>query len=760
MVARLSGGDGLMLQDVVVLELGWRESIGWCGRMLSDLGAQVLRQADGNASPEDLTLSYLQAGKTPVTVGDALGVVDVVVTDGRDSVTAQLLESLCRCNPRLVTVSVTDYGLTGPLAATPASELTLQAEAGIVALHPTGKRPPVGMGIALAEQVSGYWAAAAAVMGLLAVEAGADGTSADVSRFESVVSVLQFPWLFPQLASQGHFPYPVPQMAVPGIEPCKDGWVCVVAVSPQQWARFKALAADPVLNDPRFDAVPERIRLVQELRPRIREFTARHTVAELVELGILHRIPIVPVTTPHTVAEFAPYAERLSVLNAVDGRYKYPRSPFRIEVGAAHLPQERPVSASATPARPLRGLRVVEIGTFQAGPLVGAHLAALGADVVRVESDNKPDAVRFTGAAPSVERFWERAAPFLGVNIGKRAISADLSEPLDRSIIERLIASSDVLVENYVPRVLDERGLDYAGVRALRDDIVMIRMPAWGSTGRWRHSPGFTYTANAASGLSWLTGYADDEPLLTGSIIDPIAGLVATTAALVAIRHRSRTGAGALIEVPLCDVALQLTARHIVAASSGAAVGRRGNDGKDAALQGIYRARDNRWVALTVATDTEWTALCELAGEPEWARDDDLAHATGRLRRHNELDAALADLCAEFNSAELVSTLRSRGIAAAPVELGTELIDHPQVNARRRVFTADHPVVGTARYLGFPVVFSHDQVPAPSGAAPLFGEHNRDVLAEVGFTSDEIERFEAAGTLACSPYNLPFDPHS
>jgi formyl-CoA transferase len=130
------------------------------------------------------------------------------------------------------------------------------------------------------------------------------------------------------------------------------------------------------------------------------------------------------------------------------------------------------------------------------------------------------------------------------------------------------------------------------------------------------------------------------------------------------------------------------------------------------------------------------------------------------LCRHNELDAALADLCAEFNSAELVSTLRSRGIAAAPVELGTELIDHPQVNARRRVFTADHPVVGTARYLGFPVVFSHDQVPAPSGAAPLFGEHNRDVLAEVGFTSDEIERFEAAGMLACSPYNLPFDPHS
>lgn len=114
--------------------------------------------------------------------------------------------------------------------------------------------------------------------------------------------------------------------------------------------------------------------------------------------------------------------------------------------------------------------------------------------------------------------------------------------------------------------MLDSRGLDYASVRALREDIVMVRMPAWGSSGRWRDQPDFTYTANAASGLSWSTGYPDDEPLLTGTIVDPIAAMVAT---LAAIQNQRRTGSGALVEIPLCDVALQLSARSIIEASAG-----------------------------------------------------------------------------------------------------------------------------------------------------------------------------------------------
>ena len=746
-----------MLQDVVVLEAGRRESTGWCGRMLADLGAHVLRITRHHPRSDHVIARYLHDGKTPVQPGDDVGIVDVVVTDEREAVTEQLIESLRRANHRLVTVSVTDYGLTGPFADTPASELTLQAEAGIVALHPTGDRPPVSAGIALAEQVSGRWAAAAALMGLLVVDAGAEGTEADISRFESVASVLQFPWLYPQLAAQGHFPYPAPQMAVPGIESCKDGWVCVVAVSPAQWTQFKKLTANDALHDPRFDTISERIRLADEIRPHIREFTERHTVAELVELGVSQRIPIVPVTTPHTVAEFAPYAERHIVQRASDGDYHYPRPPFRIEAVASKQHDEPAYGGSATPDRPLHGLRVVEIGTFQAGPLVGAHLAALGADVVRIESVDRPDVIRFTGAPPDVDRFWERAAPFIGVNVGKRAITADLSDPAGRRIVEKLIACSDVVVENYVPRVLDDRGLDYAGLRALRPDIVMVRMPAWGSTGRWRDSPGFTYTANAAAALSWLTGYPDDEPLLTGTFIDPVAGLVATTAALAAIRRQRRTAAGALVEVPLCDVALQLAAPHIVAASSGNTMTRSGNHREDAGPQGIYRARDGEWVAVTVRTSADWTVLHDLGGQRESPSDSTLAATAQAPYPRDDPDNYLAKLCAQFDSAQLVTSLRQRGVAAARVELATSLVDHPQLKARQRIFSVDHPVVGAARYLGMPVRFSHAGAAAACRPAPLFGQHTREVLAEIGFTPEQIGAFDATGTFGRSPYNLPFE---
>jgi crotonobetainyl-CoA:carnitine CoA-transferase CaiB-like acyl-CoA transferase len=743
-----------MLSDVVVLEAGLRESAAWCGRLLADLGATVVRVSDTDTDADRDYSTYLHAGKRLSNAREPFDPTPhIVIVDGPDGEADVPLAELRRRNPALVVVSVSDFGRTGPAAETPASELTLQAEAGIVALHPTAGRPPVGARVNLAEQVSGRCAAVGALMGLLAVEAGAPGTEVDVSRFESLLFLLQFPWLFAQFPD--HFSYPVPQMAVPGIEPASDGWVCVVAVSPHQWAGFKALAAEAGLEDSRFDAYAERVRLVDELRPHIRAFTRRHTVAELVDLGIKHRVPIVPVTTPQGVIDFAPFAQRNALLESGDGRYLHPGPSYVLRPWPGRAAGSDP-SASGTPAQPLRGLRVVEFGTFQAGPVVGAQLAALGADVVRVESASRPDAYRFTGSAATVDRFWERSATFAGVNVGKRAITADLSEPAGRVIVERLIAASDVLIENYVPRVLDDRGLDYAGVRALREDIVMVRMPAWGSTGPWRDQPGFTFTANAASGLSWMTGYPDSEPLLTGSIIDPIAALVATVATLAAVRHRRHTGQGALVEVPLCDVALQLSAREIIAATAGRAPIRSANRHPHAAPQGIYRAADGRWVALSVLTDEQWRSLCSVAEGERWAHDEALFTVASRIEYCDELDEALGAWCARFDSDDLVSRLRSARLPAARVGIGDDVIDHPQLLARQRIFELDHPVAGRARYIGAPMQLAHDPVASAARPAPLFGQHNREVLAEIGFSPAEIDAFDAAGALAQSPFNLPF----
>lgn len=742
-----TSGDADLLGDVTVAEVGSSEAVGWCGRVLSDLGARVSRYQPNDAA-DDAYSAYLHRSKGRL---DTATRVDILVVDGNDN--RGLTDAFTAHNSELVVASISDYGITGPDAKTPASELTLQSEAGIVAVHPTYKRPPTGVGVNLAEQLAGRWAAIGALAGLIEVARGGRGTQVDVSRFESLISVLQYPWLMAQFADS--FPYPVPQMAVPGIEPAKDGWVCVVAVSPQQWSAFKQLASDPCLDDPRFDLLIERIRLVAEVRPLVHDFTKRHTVAELVEMGIANRIPIAPVNTPGTASHFGPYADR----DRIDTRISnigFPRSPVRVQADSSAIAVPTAVRLQGDPRRPLSGVRVAELASYQAGPLVGSYLGALGADVIRVESANKPDVMRLAGTAPTVDRFWERGAPFAGVNYEKRSITAELADPRGREIVERLIASSHVLVENNVPRVLDSRGLNYEGVRALQPTIVMTRMPAWGSTGPWRDQPGFTYTANAASGISWMTGYPDDEPLLSSTMFDPMAAIAATAGTLAAIHRWLRTGLGAHIEVALGDVALEASAPHIVSASLGERPVRSGNRREGIAPQGIYRTADEGWIAISATSDDQWRALAQAPGMPERATDPRLSSIQERVDQHDELDEMLCLMCLQHHARSLVGILRKLGIPAAEVKVGTDLIHHPQLLARQRVYTLDHPVVGSARYIGPPTRFSHAPAASAGRPAPLFGQHSRELLLELGYTEDEINALDTEGALARSPFGLPF----
>lgn len=742
-----TSGDALLLGDVTVAEVGISAAVGWCGRVLSDLGARVSRYQPDDIA-RDAYGAYLRRGKDTI---DAAARTDIVIVDGDDS--RQLVTSFTEHNGNLVVVAVSDYGNTGPDANTPASELTLQSEAGIVAVHPTYGRPPIGVGVNLAEQLAGRWAAVGALAGLIAVDRGGSGTEVDVSRFESLVSVLQYPWLMNQFADS--FPYPVPQMAVPGVEPASDGWVCVVAVSPQQWDTFKRLASDQRLDDPRFDLLVERIRLAAEVRPILHDFTKRHTVAELVQMGIANRLAIAPVNTPGTAGQFGPYADRDCLRTDVAG-IEFPRSPIRVRTDSLPTRDATPGPLQGDPPYPLSGIRVAEIATYQAGPLVGSYLGALGADVIRVESANKPDVMRLAGTPPTVDRFWERAAPFAGVNFEKRSVAAEWTEPSGREIVDRLIASSHVLVENNVPRVLDSRGLDYDGVKALQPTIIMTRMPAWGSSGPWRDQPGFTFTANAASGISWMTGYPDGEPLLSATMFDPIAAITATTGTLAAIHRWLRTGLGAHIEVALGDVALEAAAPHIVAASRGEQPTRSGNRTRGIAPQGIYRTADKEWIAISATSDEQWCALAQAPGMPERATDRRLATLEERVDRHDELDELLSLLCLQHNARTLVETLRKLGIPAAEVKVGTDLVDHPQLQARQRVYSIDHPVVGVARYIGPPTRFNRNPAARGNRPAPLFGEHSREVLRELGYGVDEIDALDAEGALAQSPFRLPF----
>lgn len=773
-----------MLDDIVVLEAGSRVSTGYAGKLLRDAGATVVRletpEGDPLRTDSPEYAEYLHAGKGSVTdvsssaAGRALADrVDVVICDEKSAVQS-LVNELRSRRTRLIVVSVSPYGLDGPDATTPATDFTLQAEAGISLVHPTFDRPSIAAGVPLAEMTGGSAAAMAAVVGLLADDADKAPVKADVSLFESAIALQQFPWLYNRI--EHHSEYPLPQAPIPGVEQASDGWVCVVSVTPPQWKDFKLIAQVPALDDPRFDTLNDRVDHAAEVTALVREFTRRHTVDELVELGSANRVPIVPVATPGTIASIAPFAARDSFVQSASGGFIAPRPPFRVDDEVAWTPapltdvghddghdwsdtvaRTRNTADGIDPRLPLAGLRVVEFGTFQAGPMVTMNLASLGAEVIKVETVNRPDLIRFNGVPGTVDRSWERGAPFVGANLGKMDVTADLADPRGLAVVRELIAEADVVLENYGPRVLESRGLDYEGIRAINPDVVVVRMPAWGLDGPWRDRPGFTYTVNAASGMAELTGYADGEPLLTGTVVDPFAALVCSFATIAAIRQRRVTGRGTLLEVPLCDAAIQLTAGPVIQRSAtGRNVSRTGNDRPGTVPQGVYRGADGNEFAISVVDDEQWSALAALPWAKTWA-DERFADVAGRDALGAELDGLLRQAFAELDSEQIVSDLRAAGVPSAHLEVGDKLVRHRQLLARERVVEIKHPVIGSQEYLAGPVRFVEGPDMVPRDPAPLFGQHNDEILTRLGRTTEEIAALREDGLISDSPFNAPFD---
>jgi crotonobetainyl-CoA:carnitine CoA-transferase CaiB-like acyl-CoA transferase len=764
-----------MLADVTIAEIGDSLSVAHCGRMLADAGARVIRLGTGHpfqgecADPDYAV--YLHAGKRLAALADGTTQAlrqlareaDVVVCDSRGAFD-RLRALRAELNPGLIVVCVSDYGLTGPEAGTAASELTLQTEAGIAVMRVSASSPPRVTGLPLSQLAGGVQAAIGAVQGLLARAAGGTRIDVDVSRLESLVWLLTFPWDWEQV--EGHAPYwlPIegrapfipPMNTGPEFLPAKDGWVCLSANVPAQWASLRAMMAIPELDDPRFDQVSTRAQYLGELFPLMQGFTSRRTVAELVELARQHRVPVSPVCTVSSAYLLPPYAERGSTVTGVAGDFRQPRPAFRFTTAE---PARAPgVSPSATPALPLRGLRVVAFELFHAGPLVTQYLAGLGAEVIKIEAVNRPDLIRYAGVPAGADRGWERSATFIALNIGKRGVTADLTDPAGVGIVRKLVATADVVLDNFVPRTLDSRGLDYAGLRQLRPDVIMTRMPGWGLTGSWSGRAAYTELVESASGTASLTATDDGAPHRTGTVFDPMSSAIAVFATLVAIRHRQVTGAGAQAEIALCDSVLQFTAPAMIRASQGKEpAAQRGNRSATMAPQGIYQCDGTEWAGLTIVGDADWDAFAALPGA-QWAAASRFATTAGRFEHHDELDELIAQWSAGFAAADLVALLRAAGIAAARLTIGAELIDHPQLRHRGRVFAAPHPVVGQLRFIGGPARMSALPALPDRTGAPTLGRDNAVVLAELGYSAVQIAELAASGAIGSVPYARPGVP--
>ena len=379
--------------------------------------------------------------------------------------------------------------------------------------------------------------------------------------------------------------------------------------------------------------------------------------------------------------------------------------------------------------------------------------AEMGADVIKVEDMHHFDWWRGSlSMAPPEMQPIERAAVFNTANRGKRGVTLDLASARGIEIFKRLVEVSDILVENFSPGVMERLGLGYAPVNAINSRIIMISMPSFGSDGPECNARGYGNTVEAMAGVTGLTGYRDGDGqryTLSNALGDPVAGLHGVFALMVALRERKRTGHGQLIELAQVESLIPfVTDAMLEYQFTGTVSEARGNRHRDHAPHGIYRcAGEDSWIAVACETDDQWHGLAGVLGI------DDKRFASAATRKANEgaLDAELSSAIAQLNADDCVARLRDAGVLVAPVNSAPAVMADPQIQSREYFVAIDRAVVGTHLYPG--AVARLPETPLRADVpAPLLGEHNRQVFAELlEMTDVEIAELERTGVIGSSP---------
>jgi benzylsuccinate CoA-transferase BbsF subunit len=402
---------------------------------------------------------------------------------------------------------------------------------------------------------------------------------------------------------------------------------------------------------------------------------------------------------------------------------------------------------------PLSGIRVVEVGYAMAGPLTARYLGHFGADVIRIESRRKPDSLRVSRSSwlPRDTGFdiARDTSPLLNLSSAeKRSIVLEIDQPEGYAAFSRIVATADVLVTNLSADAIPKLRLSYDDIRAIRPDVIYLASTAFGDQGPYRSFRTWGMNLCAISGLDAMVGWPDRDPSGMGmSFPDYPSALIAVSAIVAALTRRRSTGAGAHLELPQFNVGLNCVGASIVDASLGGTAHQApGNRDISAIPQGVYPARgEQRWVAISVADDSMWAALCQVDGLRGLGSDSRFDTAAGRAEHHDELDDALSSWTRCRTDWEAASELQDAGVAAAPVSDCWDALGDPQLVSR------DFFQLGASRRFGAdlacrPAAVSVNGAAQVRRAAPAMGEHSRQILSEVaGLEEPAIDRLISGG---------------
>ena len=715
-----------LLQGLEVVEVGSGDAVAIAGRLFADAGAEVVKLVPPHGDASTPWAQALTAGKQLTGPGaewdDAVRSARIVLAGDGDT-------------PMTVDTLHTTYASVRTFDEVPGDDLLAQAEGGIVAGIGEPRRPPLKLPLDQSAHQGGLVLAIAAAATLFADEAARiDVSAVDVWKaFYTGPSVAMARFGRARTRRSGHRALRVPWPRT--IVHCKDGYFAIQCATREHWQRFldltgrRDLEATPLFAD-RVKANDEH---GDEAEAAFADWFDARTKAELEEAFLTARIPGAPVYAIDEVVRHPHLHEREAFRETGAANTLAVNLPFRLASGPGGTSRPRLKNA---PEAPLAGLRVVDFGWVWAGAVPGHILADLGAEVIKVETMTHLDYMRQGRPIVGTARDPEQNPMFCAVNRDKLSLRIDMTKPDGAAILRDLIAKSDVVIENFTPGVLDRHGLGWTALSQAQPGLIVCSMSAAGATGPLRDIRTYATMIAGLCGLDSMVGYPGERVLGSqSSYADPNASLHATFAILAALYRRERTGAGCWIDLSQWQAGVWAMGEAVANwHATGAVPGPIGLIRPDRLVYGCFPAEGrDMWVAISVSTPAEWSALRAALGDPPALRECDPQADPALAEEH------LAGETVKHTATALVGALRGSGIAA--VVAGAQDISDGSL-----FVDLQHPVLDPVPVYRLPWRVQGAYLPLRK-RAPLMGEDNQYVLDEIlRVPPARVTELDAAGT--------------
>jgi crotonobetainyl-CoA:carnitine CoA-transferase CaiB-like acyl-CoA transferase len=719
-----------LLSGFKVIQIGCGSAAAVCGRLLADVGAQVTCIDPGAGT---MLLAHLNHGKAVAADAtewrEGLAAAHLIVREGQPKdwlASPYDLPELRRINASATVVTISPYGGTGPQANDPATDLTLFFASGI-ARQLTGQVDdlaeapirPVG------EQSAFIGGLAAACAGMHASQGNQSGASIDVSIHEALATLAMTELA---RAGSGHKSWDRKRLsdgngATVTILPASDGYAAISPREEKQWTSWlKAMGSPAWGADPRFVYKANRVKNWDALHALMSQWSRQHDKQWIADTAQRAHVPSFPLrdVSEHLDTPQMRHRRYYEPHDLAGKAIQMPGTPFGLSVVASGRKQRAPKGSM-----PLSGIRVLDFSWVIAGPTTTRYLAAMGAEVIKVEAPGRGD----PGRESELHTVLGQA---------KKSIVLDLKKPQAVEVARALAAKSDILIENYATGVMDRLGLGAAALKAVNPDLIYISASGMGRTGPDSQAVAYGTLLQCYAGFAGLNRHPEVAPRIGLAWLDPMCGLMLAFVAAAALWHRQHEGGVARVDFSMIEAMLWTMAEPLVATQLGTPPKPMGNASPRHAPHGAWRcAGDDDWISVVARTDAEWRALCHLVPGLSGLAALDLGQ---RIDAQRVIDAALTDWAGTRSASAAAESLLKAGIPAAALARTGDLVKSPHLAARE--FWDRH---GAGVLPGLPWRASFGRT---TGPAPELGADSDHVLANVlGLSQERIVELRTSGTL-------------